>query len=53
MATENWGEVTYVAITDSKYSGNVLAYGLLNAPKAIMKGQIFKFLPGDIRIGLS
>lgn len=53
MATETWGEVNYVAITDSKYSGNVLAYGLLNAPKAIIRGQIFKFLPGDIRIGIS
>jgi len=53
MANETWGEVSHVAITDSKYSGNVLAYGLLNAPKAIMKGQIFKFLPGDIRIGIS
>lgn len=53
MAADTWGEVNYVAVTDSKFSGNVLAYGLLNAPKAVMKGEIFKFLPGDIRLGIS
>lgn len=53
-ATAGWGTVTHIAIFDvSTYgSGNALFHGPLATPKTINTGDTFRFLTGQLIVGL-
>ena len=41
-ATDNWGDISHVALFDSATSGNILLYGNLTSSVSILQGDIFK-----------
>ena len=49
-ATEDWGEITHVALYDAETGGNMLVYGTLTAPVEIVSGDIFKIPPSGFTI---
>ena len=52
-ATNSWGTVTHIGIRDSLTVGNLLYHGVLQTPKSIDAGDVFRFLAGDIKIGMN
>lgn len=51
-ASGSWGTVDYFAIYDAASSGNLLAYGVLDASKTIGNGDTAKFAAGALTITL-
>lgn len=49
-ASAGWGTVTYVAIFDQLAGGNLLFKGPLEASKAVVNGDNFKFEIGSLKI---
>lgn len=52
-ATAAWGTITHVAIIDNNVGGNFLWHGPLAASKVVGLGDTFRFLAGQLVVGLS
>ena len=53
QATGSWGTITDFFIADAAAAGNIIAYGVLTASKAIGNGDTASFAIGDIVITLN
>ncbi len=51
-ATGSWGTITYFGIYDASTSGNLLAYGALDASKTITTEDSASFAAGALKIKL-
>lgn len=51
-ATGSWGTITHFALFDAATGGNMLAYGVLNPPKAVDSSYTAIFDAGDLNISL-
>lgn len=52
-ATASWGTVTDFFIADAATNGNILAYGALDASKAVGNGDTVSFASGALTITLA
>lgn len=52
QATEDWGEVTHVAVFDAASGGNLLMHGPLTTPKTVGVGDTFQFAAGALSLRL-
>lgn len=52
VATAGWGTVTHCAVFDAVSGGNMLFYGTLAQAKVVDIGDTFKFLAGNLTVGL-
>ena len=52
-ATASWGTVTHIGIYDASTSGNLLFHTILDTPKTIDSGDIFKITTGNLSVTLA
>ena len=52
-ATAGWGTVTHIGIYDASTSGNLLFHTILDTPKTIDSGDIFKITTGNLSVTLA
>ncbi len=52
-ATDNWGNITAIAILDTVTTGNVLFYGNLTTAKLIENGDTMQFVTDNISVSLA
>lgn len=53
QASGSWGTITDFFISDASSGGNILAYGALDASKAVGDGDTLSFAIGDLTITLA
>ncbi|OME59488.1 phage tail fiber protein [Paenibacillus odorifer] len=53
VATADWGLLTHVGIRDAATGGNLLYFGPLDDPRTILRGDIFKYVIGQLVMDLS
>jgi hypothetical protein len=53
QATGNWGTVTHIGIWDALTTGNLFYHTVLDAPKTIDTGDIFKIASGSLTVTLA
>lgn len=50
VATGEWGTITHCGIWSAATGGNLLAIGVLEAPKTIQSGDVLRFRVGELRV---
>lgn len=50
-ATAGWGTLTHVGIWDAATGGNFLMSATINTPKAVLTGDVVRFLANSILVG--
>lgn len=51
-ATGSWGTISHIGIFDSLTAGNLLAYGAITTPRAIVSTDVVKFLAEELVVNL-